>query len=522
MNETQTLSETLAELKQGNAWTAKLLGQPMTFETFDFTKAFDTIPRTEVVTADAIADRFKDRLTYVHESKTWYLWNGKIHQPQHADATAIKIVQAYWEVLRDALAFASKALDVLAKQEADDSKRVKYLRSELAKHKTFRDRVASDSTQRAIVNQMRTKLDVPADRYSDDRRWFVVRNGVFDMEEVRAIKSFVLKPHDPARPVYRMWDIESVPGSDFPSMRKFMTTSIEDRPQAEFFMKAVALACMGAPVSTRTIVSLQGAPRTGKSMINRAISRLTGDNGIYAEPPRDAIVKNARNPHHARFVMRQARYVAFTEITDRLDREFVLKYTGGDSFPVEQKYVAGTQVKPQGIIFMASNHGMDIGTTDAAIYERVAPINFPRTFEEVTTDGTHILDPDLEDKIVAEGSGFLEWMKRGYLDYLEHGLDRPDSMEALKRAEREDEVSVSQYIKDRVESGFLYLNPNAKPAECAPVTGLFADYVQWCDGYRVPKDDRLSRKDFGKELERSNPKVTYQTVRFSGIVLSRV
>jgi phage/plasmid-associated DNA primase len=513
-SETEILNETLPGAAKAK-WSAELRSTNAEGK-FDLYKAFNSIPRTEVTTAEAIAAKLKNNLCYVPESKTWYLWDGKIHRPCHADGIAIKVVQAYYEVLTDTIAAVSATIDIKAKMDGNEA--VKPLRAELSKHKNFRDRLATDAGQKAVVSQMKTKMDVQGDHFSDDRRWFVVENGVFDMEEVRATRQFVLKPHDASRPVYRMWHITDDPTAKSPSLNKFLTGSIADRGQGEFFSKAVALACMGAPVSTRTIVSLQGARRSGKSMINRAIGRLTGDNGIYAEPPRDAIVKNGRNPHHARYSMKDARYVAFTEITDRLDREFVLKYTGGDRFPVEQKYVAGTQVVPQGIIFMASNHGMDIDKTDEAIFERIAPINFPRTFEKVSVDGTHILDPDLEDKIVAEASGFLNWLKWAYLEYLENGLDRTDSMEALKREERDDELSVVQYVKDRIGSGFLREAPDAKLSECANVTTVYADYLQWCTAYGVPRDSQLKRKQFGIELGRTYPKADYQTTRFSGLV----
>ncbi|MBP2216789.1 hypothetical protein [Arthrobacter sp. CAN_C5] len=529
--ETQAL-ETAAGTLNLKEWHHALLGQKPDHSKFNIELALGTLPRTEVRAAEAIKGKFANTVSYVAASGTWYIWDGRIHRPCVDDGIAIKVAKYYYKATVDALDFIKEHYERQAKviesaQGQDWEKKAKaqrdeYNKGEALKHKKFRERIATADGNSALVRLLKTELDVNHDYFGDDRRWFVVENGVFDMEGVRRDERFDLLPHDSARPVYRMWSITDTPGAPCPALNKFLDESIEDRGQSHFFSKAVALACMGAPISSRTIVSLQGKRKSGKSMINRAIDRLTNKNGIYAEPPRDAIVKGGTNPKHARHDMRIARYIAFTEITDPLDREFVLKYTGGDGMPVEQKYEVGGTVKPQGIIFMASNHGMDIDKTDEAVFERIAPITFPRTFEKVSTDGTHILDPDLEDKIVSEAPGFLEWMKRSYLEYLKSGLDKTETMEAAKRSERDDEVSVTQYIKDRVETKYLRIDPAAKDALSVPMATLYSDYYQWCIAYGVPVNSRMQRKQFNLEVARTYPKVTYQTVRFSGLVLASI
>jgi phage/plasmid-associated DNA primase len=525
MNETTALQNLYLELRL-DKWWEELLGQAPSPE-FDFRKAEASLPRTELTAAKAIRQRFENRLSYVPTENRWYLWDGKVHAPCDGDGVAMKAAKFYYKAMRDALEHVKGQYDVLARHVASSGSatakedaakiRAQYDKGEISKHKWFRDRIATEAGLKAVVRLMKTELDVSADHFADDRRWFVIRDGVYDMEAVRRDRRFNLLPHDPARAVFRFWDISEDTGADFPALRNFLNGSMADPGQARFYSKAVAYACMGAPTQTKVIVSLQGARNSGKSMLNRAMQRLGRD--FFTEPNPSAIVAGGRNSDHARHSMRNARYIGFTEVTDRLDRAFVLKYTGGDEIQSEQKYVNGVSWRPQGIIFMASNYGMDVDRSDDAMFSRLYPIEFPHSFEANHPDPRFREDRELENKIVAEASGFLEWMKASYLALLKEGHDRTDSMEALRRAEAaEDDYSINRYIQDRIESGYFTENTEAKLGECAKVTATFLDYQGWCEAFQVPKHSRLPRGRFSKEMQKIYPARPYaKATRFEGL-----
>lgn len=521
MNEAQALDLLTTDLDLDNWW-IDLLGQAADFSTFDLSKVIEALPRTEVRAAQAIRAKLGQHLHYSPDSSQWYIWDGRVHSPCTGDGIALKVAKLLYEALCQTLSYVRAALEkealkAEAKGAGTEAAKIRsaYDKGEISKHKRFRDKLSSDAGLSAVVRMLKHEVDMPSNFFDNERRWFAIENGVYDMDAVRENHRFELLPHDPARPIFRHWNISEDTQADYPALRKFLTGSISDKSQARFFGKAVALACMGAPSKTRTIVSLQGARRSGKSMINGAIQRMGKE--FYAEPPNDAILAYGKNKEHARYPMRKARYVAFTEVTDRLDKTFVLKYTGGDNVTSEQKYVANAGWKPQGIIFMASNHGMNIDKSDAAIFERLAPIHFPRSFDRADPE----YDETLEDKIVDQSSGFLEWMKASYLDYLDSGLDRSDSMEALKRQEAmdEDDYSVDRYLQDRIESGYVAEQPHAEIKHCVSVTGLFLDYQQWCETFRVPKSSRLGRGLFSKEMKKVYQTADYQKTRFVGLVV---
>jgi phage/plasmid-associated DNA primase len=534
--ESTTLEQTYTDLDTKN-WFRTLLGEGAQgqvkdvgdAENLNLSKVEDHLPRTELLGAIAIQSRFKNRLTYVAKTDTWYLWDGRVHTPCVGDGAALKVTTQLFFAVSNALSVVKAKIELQAAHmkasgiqnaDAEAKKILKKWDTEWRDHRNFRDDLTKDRVQRSVTAQLKRLLDVGNDHYesnpdSDDRRYFVIENGVYDMEAVRKDRRFDLLPHDAARHVYRMWNLSEYVGAEAPDLYHFLETSIADASQARFFSKSVALACMGAPTTTRTILSLQGARHSGKSMINRVLNKMVARDTFVVEPDRAAVVDRAAKKSHARYPMREARYLAFAEIVDELDREFILKYTGGDKYDVEQKYVAADQVYPQGIMFFVSNHPLNVDKTDEAMFERVAPINFPRSFDGLENP----VDVDLEQKIVAAGSGFLEWMKASYLAYLAEGLDKSDSMEALKLAEREDEYSVFQFVKDRMESGLLKEDREAEAKDCISVVELFVSYKNWYVEMDVPQSKRLKRKDFGNEISRVYPKVQYQRVHFAGLAL---
>jgi phage/plasmid-associated DNA primase len=472
---------------------------------FDAAMAEEYIPRTELYAADAIKARYEKYFTYIASEKTWYVWDGMIHRPYNSDMVMLKVVNELFHAVREALSVIKDDYDRragfirlsgISTADAEIAKLYKEYNNTWGKHKAFRDQIANDKSSKAVVNMLKRVMDKGDDHFLDDRQWVVVNNGVFDMEAVRRDHRFDLLPHDATRPVFRMWNIDNTPGATYPSLNKFLTESIEDEGQAKFYCKATALALFGAPQMTKTLVSLQGATNSGKSMITRVVKKLADGSDFYSAPPRDAIVAGARKPEHSRYKMRRARYAAFSEIRVALDSEFVLQYTGGDDYGIEEKFVESSTVAPQGIIFMASNKGTQVDKTDEAMFSRIAPIFFPHTFVAGIDE-----KPTLERDIISESAGFLEWLKWGYLEYLKEGLDKTDRMEELKRGEREADSTAMQYINEQIENNYLAYDAMLAKSRSIKLAAAHEGYVSWCGRHGIMPRDVLNQADFSKHLQ---------------------
>lgn len=521
MSEVKALEQAYKELHI-KRWSYELLDNNKA--DVDINMSLQALPKSEIWAARAIAKKFQNYLTYDPQEIQWYFWNGRIHKPCVGESLVIKIIKEYYDATVTAIQILEGQIaDAVAKQtdkeKQEDMK--KALNFKLKAYKSFRNELAKSAGHKSLLANLKTEVNVPAEYYTNDRRWFVFENGVYDMEDVRKTKKFTRLEHDASRPVYREWLVKEEIGASHEHLDNFIQNSLQDESQGHFFQKVIATACMGLTAETRSIVSLQGAPHSGKSMILRALNRFSGENTFVKEPARSAIVKTQMGvkPEHARHEMRDARIAAFTEIQDELDREFLLKYSGMDKCASEEKYKMNTSWYPQGVIFLISNHEANIDKSDDAVFDRLKPINFPYTFTNMPAWGNnHVVDVDLEDKIVEQGPGFLEWLKEGYLLALEEGWDCSESMDHIKYKESAQSDEVANYLEDRLKNKVLIEDENAPAYKCVTATELYTDYKAWHK--HSGSGALIQRKELVKKAQQKYQTTDTGAVKFKGLLLA--
>ena len=525
--ETQALKQAINQLNIAE-WPYEILGvTAATVGQLEFGKALRHYPKTEKRAAELIQKKFKNYLSFNAATNVWYFWNGRIHKPTESIVLVTKVVHQLWTALSGAMDLLDDLIDGIVAQSPDNEKKArrKELRGQVSEHRYLRDSLSKSGGISSLIKALESHLDIPGDYFANDTRWFVVQNGVFDMDDVRKTREWKLLPHDGSRPVYREWKFKYNPGSTHEHLDHFLETSIEDESQARFLQKILGTAVFGTrpDEGTRSFVSIQGKPRSGKSMILRVLNSFCEENTFVREPQVSAIIKRGKNPEHGRNPMKEARIAAFTEVTEHLERMFMLKYSGGDKCTSEDKYIKNTSWYPQGVVFLFSNHGAPIDKTDKATYDRLKPINFPHQFElPPFDDGVHTLDPKLQDKIVSQGSGFLEWLMEGFIRGLDEDFYCSESMERLKQGERDEQDEVGIYLADRLDSGHLRYEENAPGYRCVNLTKAYADYKLWHgqhgSGRPVPRllfSERLSSRYELKGWDGTGKRMT-----FAGLILS--
>jgi len=486
MNETQILSQLSVELDTVN-WYKELLGQPVSFTNFSLQKAYDSIPRTELTTAEAIAERFKNRLTYVAATDVWYLWNGTIHVPCEDDGVALKIVQQYFSTVRDAVEFVKQAVEIEVKaikvsgaQDAD--KKAAAFRKEqdfeLRKHKNFRDRITTDATQNAIVRQMKRIMDVPRDHYEQDNKFFVVRNGVIDLDRYRAEGIPTLEAHSPERAVYRFFDADFIPTAKNAHWDRFLSTSIIDAETATLLQKGVG-AAFAATHKPRTMFNLLGAPASGKSLFLSVFDTL--GQGYSVMPNNQAIQVNSGDTNFYQEALRGRRFVGFSEVQGKkaLDDGFIKGIMGGDKQNTRTLNQRESPWIPQCVMFVASNMALKIDFRDEATFNKVLPIPFPWSFTD--TDPEHTLDRELEDKVLADRDGLLVWVLLGMKKFWEEGLH---PTQAVMEAMGENKVASSyalQFMKELIDTGYVTQDTGAFASSFVKMGDMYKAFGFWAD-----------------------------------------
>lgn len=494
MGETEILGQLHQKLDLDKWWMDLVKDNNPRFESFDLDKAIDELPRTEVNAAKAVHEKFKNVLSYTEARKQWYLWNGTIHVPCDGEGIAIKVAKEYYTAMTRALEFMKGFLEAeAAKMEAsnaanakDEAKKIRaqYEKGEIAKHRTFRDRMSTDAGLNALIRVMRTECDVPSDYYDNDQRWFVMRNCVLDLDAVRD-GGWMVHPHDPSRPVTKFFDADFLDKKDRINLGhwdSYLKNSIPSEVARTYLQKVTGAAFMGES-KLRTILNLHGPPGSGKSVFIGTLFKLGKEGaGYVCMPDSKSIIKvSGQNFEQDSFKGRRVIGVSEPAMGDPIDNEFVKKYTGDDWVETRTLNVKSSGWVPQGVIFVASNKALKINTRDKAIVERVQMIEFPISFDELNENPDHRPVEGLEDKLMDDRQRILEWIIAGMLMFVKdkRKLSPPDEIRALSSDVVTEASTALRWVAEYVDDGLLNIDFTADAKYYIPVRDAYARYQNW-------------------------------------------
>ena len=117
-------------------------------------------------------------------------------------------------------------------------------------------------------------------------------------------------------------------------------------------------------------------------------------------------------------------------------------------------------------IFMATNHKPLIKGTDHGIWRRIKLVPFTVT---VAADKQ---DKKLEQKLMAEGAGILNWMLEGVNRWRAEGLKTPVVIASATDEYRVEMDVIGSFIKERCIQG---------PGVSIRARELFKVYQDWCE-----------------------------------------
>ena len=493
MNETTALNNLAATLKIDSTWWQELLGQKASYTEgeFDLYKAMESLPRTEVTAAEAIKKKFGNALSYSPAEGIWYLWDGRVHAPCKGEAIAYKVVKLYYKSVTSSLKFVkdhyvkqAQGAKVSGGDKADEKAAAimaTYEKGEWTKHRSFRDRLATDAGISAVVRLLRTECDIPADHFEGDRKFFVVRNGVIDIENYRRFGVVNLMEHDAARPVYRYFDADYNPATvheDYETWRKYLATSIIDWDTVILLQKGVGAAFSGER-KPRALFNLLGAPASGKSVFLSVFSKLGQDYSIM--PNNQSIQTNAGDTNFYQDELRNARFVGFSEVQGNksLDDGFIKSIMGGDEQTTRKIRQDTNKWTPQCVMFIASNKALKFDTRDDATFLKILPIPFPHSFTE--TDPEHKMDRLLEDKVLAEGSGILHWILEGMKLFWRDGLNPTAAVLEAMDGNKTANSSALQFMEALIENGYINNDPQGTKSSFITIGEAFSCFKIWAD-----------------------------------------
>jgi putative DNA primase/helicase len=225
-----------------------------------------------------------------------------------------------------------------------------------------------------------------------------VANGTLNLRTGR------LRAHDPADRLTRRATVAYDPEARCQLFRRFLHESLAgDREALAFLQKAVGMSLTG-DVSAQILLYLKGCGRSGKSTIANLLRDLFGGYACHTGVETFTVKRYETIPVDlAR--LKGMRLVTAGEInhTQQFDEAKIKGMTGGD--PITARYLYGQlfEYRPQFTLWLYANEFPKVRATDDAFWRRIRVIPF-----NISVAPGRV-DPELPSKLLAEGSGILNW-----------------------------------------------------------------------------------------------------------------
>ncbi len=194
-----------------------------------------------------------------------------------------------------------------------------------------------------------------------------------------------------------------------------------------------------------------------------------------------------------------SRLVVTSELgeNERFDEPLLKGLTGSESLVGRVPYAKKSiEFSPTFKVWIAGNHQPYIYGTDEGIWRRVVIVPFNQDF-------TGREDKDLEDQLVKELPGVLNWAIEGCIKWQKEGLQIPGSVLKYTNENRSEMDILQSFIDDRCDA----TDVSAK----STMAELYQAYKNWghLNGISRPLSDRA----FGKKLKEKG----YVPIKSNGV-----
>ena len=197
-----------------------------------------------------------------------------------------------------------------------------------------------------------------------------------------------------------------------------------------------------------------------------------------------------------------ARFVSVNEMQsgDYLDEQAVKILASREQINARPLYQNEFTYIPTAVIWLKTNHKPIIKGEDDGIWRRLILLPFERKFSE------NERDRNLEEKLLSQADGILEWIIEGAVKWYESGLKLSPQIISQSAQYRTESDLLGQFFEDEIN-----LAANLRSLDSA----VYYEYTRWCinNGTKALAKKRFTQKlaERGIKIEKSNGnlRVTY-------------
>lgn len=318
-----------------------------------------------------------------------------------------------------------------------------------------------------------------------------------ELTEVR----FPLFEHRQSDCLTKCGDASYDPDATCPQWDEFVAqvfTNAED--VAWYVQKKLGYAFFGSDPEQKIWI-WHGGGSNGKSTLLEVFCRVLGDYAVTT--PVAAFLHmqhkdgNAASPAQAEWPGARLIRTSEPEAGDRLNESLIKQTTGGEPMKARNLNKGFFEFKQNAVLIIGANILPTLVGKDFGIRRRIVVVPFRHQFKTGGRGpgGTVRL---YADEMAKEASGILNWALRGFLGWIEEGLEPPKAITDATEAYFAEMDPIGQFLLEACEFGDDFTEG---------ATDMYNAYKKWCEGREEPLNQtRFGRrlKDMGHDVAKSH------------------
>ncbi|MFC6904200.1 phage/plasmid primase, P4 family [Halalkalicoccus tibetensis] len=369
------------------------------------------------------------------------------------------------------------------------------------------DRLREHATRRE-VNEILHKLKAGRSRTANEFRgpndMVCVENGVID---VSSPSNPTLRTHSPEDEFRSRLPVEFDPDADYPTWKDCLDQWVSDEDDRQKLQEFVGYCLHHWDQPFQKALLLVGPTGSGKSTFLNVVNELLGHENVANQS-----LQALANQRFAKAEL----YEKFANIYNDLDAASVQNpgvfktLTAGDSITVERKNKDPFRFQPTQKLLFAANQVPSVDHDDDAFYRRWHIVEFSETIPSADRN------PNLEDELLEELPGILNWTLDGYAQLMRQGqFTENRDIVSTRSFWRSYGTSIEQFLEEKVD-----IVPEAK----TPEDDVYDAYCEFCYHQGLPsrpKQTVTKELKWRANVEQTRPNIDGERIRcYSGIALS--
>ena len=403
---------------------------------------------SDIGNGNLFADWYKERARYSPERKRWFIYNGKVWEPDAGNLRAMELCKKL-----------ADDLTIYALSIPDERQRNEYL--------DFVRRWQRRNYRETVLKDAASVYPVRLDDFDRDPFLFNCINGTLDL------RNGYFRPHSPADMLSKLSGVEYDAEAKCERWERHIEEVMEGSTgKALFLQKAMGYTLTGDTQHECFFVLYGPTSRNGKGVTMETFMKLMGDYGRTAKP--DSIAQkqttNSNGPSEDIARLAGARFVNISEPDKKLvlSSALVKTLTGRDKITARFLNENSFEYYPQFKLFISTNYLPTC--TDITLFssDRVKIIPFEHHFTEAERDTGLKAELSKPENL----SGILNWCFEGLRMIEETGFDAPEEVVAATVEYRKNSDKIGRFVDEEMEP---------EPLAETRTGEIYPRYKAWCE-----------------------------------------